>query len=60
MLYLIPVTLTFHNFWTYPPKQRTVQTIMFMHNLALMGGLLLVMTFGPSLLSFDHRKEQVT
>src|SRR5207302_8900156 len=23
LLYLIPVTLTFHNFWTYPPDQQT-------------------------------------
>ena len=42
-LFLIPVTLTFHNFWTYTdPKEHTVHMIMFMHNLALMGGLLLV------------------
>jgi putative oxidoreductase len=52
-LFLIPVTLTFHNFWTYPPEEQKVQTILFMHNLTLMGGLLLVMTFGPGPLSLD-------
>src|SRR5437868_14990555 len=43
-LFLIPVTLTFHNFWTYAdPKEQKENMILFMHNLALMGGLLLVM-----------------
>src|SRR5439155_7490492 len=40
LLYLIPVTLTFHNFWTYPPEQQRVQMLFLMHNLTLMGGLL--------------------
>ncbi len=52
-LFLIPVTLTFHNFWTYPPEAQQQQMINFMHNLTLMGGLLLVMTFGPGPLSLD-------
>jgi putative oxidoreductase len=53
-LFLIPVTLTFHNFWTYPPEQQQQQMIMFMHNLTLMGGLILVMTFGPGAFSIDR------
>ena len=52
-LFLIPVTLTFHNFWTYPEDQQQEQMILLMHNLTLMGGLLLVMTFGPGPLSLD-------
>ena len=52
-LFLIPVTLTFHNWWTYPPEEQEVQMLFFLHNLTLMGGLLLVMTFGPGPLSFD-------
>jgi len=56
ILFLIPVTLTFHNFWTYPPDQQQQQMILFMHNLALMGGLLLVVTIGPGPLSIDHNK----
>jgi putative oxidoreductase len=53
LLFLIPVTLTFHNFWTYPPEEQRMQMILFMHNLTLMGGLLLVMTIGPGPLSID-------
>jgi len=44
LLYLIPVTLTFHLFWTYPPEQQQLQMVLFLHNLALMGGLLMVIT----------------
>jgi putative oxidoreductase len=55
-LFLIPVTLTFHNFWTYAdPKEQKVNMLFFLHNLALMGGLLLVMTCGPGRLSIDRK-----
>jgi putative oxidoreductase len=58
-LFLIPVTLTFHNFWTYAdPKERQDNMILMMHNLTLMGGLLLVMTFGPGPISLDHRRRR--
>jgi putative oxidoreductase len=57
-LFLIPVTLTFHNFWTYTdPKERIQNMILMMHNLTLMGGLLLVMTFGPGPFSIDFWKR---
>jgi len=57
-LFLIPVTLTFHNFWTYPPDKQKEQMILFMHNLALMGGLLLIMTVGPGHYSLDHQRAK--
>lgn len=54
LLFLIPVTLTFHNFWTYTdPKEFQDNMILMMHNLTLMGGLLLVITAGPGPLSID-------
>jgi putative oxidoreductase len=56
-LFLIPVTLTFHNFWTYPEDQKQQQMIMFMHNLTLMGGLLLLMSYGPGPFSLDRRNS---
>src|SRR5829696_6186463 len=60
-LFLIPVTLTFHNFWTYAdPKEQHINMILFMHNLALMGGLLLVMTFGPGPFSLDRRRRSAS
>jgi putative oxidoreductase len=57
-LYLIPVTLTFHDWWTYPPAEQQTQMLFFLHNLTLMGGLLLVMAFGPGPISIDLRESE--
>jgi putative oxidoreductase len=42
ILYLLPVTFTFHDFWTFPESERPTQMFSFLHNIALMGGLLLL------------------
>src|SRR5437588_13098751 len=42
--WLIPVMLTFHNFWAYGGAQQQGQMINFLKNLAIMGGLLVVAT----------------
>ena len=53
-LFLIPVTLTFHTWWTYTdPKEQQANMLFFMHNLTILGGLLLLMTIGPGPVSFD-------
>jgi len=49
------VTVFFHNFWAMPEAQKMMQQIQFMKNLALIGGLLLVIAFGPGRLSIDRR-----
>jgi putative oxidoreductase len=49
------VTYFFHNFWAAPEAEKVMQQIQFMKNLALIGGLLLVMAFGPGRLSVDKR-----
>jgi uncharacterized membrane protein YphA (DoxX/SURF4 family) len=36
------------------------EMILFMHNLALMGGVLMVIAFGPGTLSIDHRARSLT
>lgn len=54
-LYLIPVTLTFHNFWTYPAAEQRTQMLFLIHNVALMGGLLLLMSRGPGPFSVDAK-----
>jgi putative oxidoreductase len=60
-LFLIPVTLTFHHFWTFTdPKEHQVNMLFFMHNLTLMGGLLLLMTVGPGPLSLDLQGRRAT
>jgi putative oxidoreductase len=55
VVFLIPTTLIFHNFWALQGMEQQVQMIMFMKNLAILGGLLLVIGFGPGPLSLDHR-----
>jgi putative oxidoreductase len=49
------VTFFFHNFWAVPEAQKMMEQITFLKNLALIGGLLLVMAFGPGRLSIDKR-----
>lgn len=47
--------LIFHNFWAVPPEQALNQTIHFMKNVAIMGGLLQVCAFGAGRYAFDRR-----
>jgi putative oxidoreductase len=39
-IWLVPVTLVFHNFWAVPAAQQQDQMINFLKNLAIIGGLL--------------------
>ncbi|MCM2277665.1 MAG: DoxX family protein [Oligoflexia bacterium] len=57
-LYLVPVTLFFHNFWSYSGGERTLQLIMFLKNLSIMGGMLGVAANGPGLYSIDGRRAR--
>jgi len=63
VLFLVPVTLTMHNFWAVTdPMQAQMQHIMFMKNLAMLGGALLISYFGRGPVSLDdwlkHRSEK--
>ncbi len=49
------VAFLFHNFWAMPEAQKVLQQSMFMKNLAMVGGLLFVMAFGPGRFSIDKR-----
>ena len=55
-LFLIPTTLIFHNFWAVDAAQVQSQTIHFMKNLCIVGGMLYVMAFGAGPFSVDNRK----
>ncbi len=56
-LFLIPTTLIFHNYWAMPPEQATAQLISFRKNLAIMGGLLYVVAFGPGPFSVGRSRR---
>src|SRR5712692_5022633 len=54
VLFLIPVTLTMHNFWAVKdPMMAQMQQAMFMKNLSMLGGALLISYFGAGPLSLD-------
>ena len=52
-VYLIPTTLLFHNFWAADAAHHQEQLINFLKNLAIMGGLLMVIAHGAGPLSID-------
>lgn len=57
IIFLIPTTLIFHDFWTYEGEERQTQMIHFMKNLAIMGGVMLILGFGAGPISVDNRRE---
>lgn len=52
-LYLIPVTVLFHNFWSLEGADRQAQFVEFLKNLAILGGLAYVANAGPGCISLD-------
>ena len=48
-------TLLFHNFWAASADQAVLQMIMFLKNLAMFGGLLLVVVHGAGRLALNRR-----
>src|SRR2546425_12332794 len=42
LIFLVPVTLVFHNFWAVPAAQQQVEMANFLKNLAIGGGVLIV------------------
>jgi putative oxidoreductase len=47
----------FHAFWSAPPAQAMVQNLLFMKNLSVAGGLLLLAALGPGAWSLDARRQ---
>ena len=55
VLFLLPTTFVFHNFWTYPPAAQGLQQAMFLKNLSMLGGSLLVVYWGAGPASLDAK-----
>ena len=53
-LFLIPVSMAFHPFWTMAGAEAMQNQINFMKNLSIMGGMLMVAAFGPGRYSIDR------
>lgn len=45
-LFLIPVTLIFHPFWAVEAAKQQIDMIMFLKNIAIMGGMLYIVAYG--------------
>lgn len=56
VLFLVPVTFMMHKFWgVQDPMMAQVQMIMFMKNMSMLGGALLISHFGAGPFSLDAR-----
>ena len=56
VVFLVPVTLAMHNFWDVAdPLEALGQQVMFLKNLSILGGALLVTQLGSGPASLDHR-----
>ena len=59
VLFLVPVTLLMHNFWAFvDPNLIELEKAMFMKNLTMLGGALLITYFGAGPVSFDALIER--
>lgn len=47
----------FHNFWAMPAEQVGINQIMFLKNLSIAGGLLMMSAFGAGALSLDAKRK---
>jgi putative oxidoreductase len=48
----------FHNYWAMPAEQQMMQQLMFMKNVSIVGGLLVLFAFGAGSLSLDARRAK--
>ncbi len=51
LLFLIPVTLIFHPYWTFEGQEARHQFHSFFKNLAIMGGMAYILAYGSGPLS---------
>ena len=54
-LFIAAATYWFHDFWHMADQAARTNQIMFLKNVAVVGGMLLVVAFGPGRFSVDRR-----
>ena len=54
-IFTLLAAVLFHNYWAVPAAQQGLQQILFMKNLAMTGGLLMVVAYGAGRWSVDGR-----
>jgi putative oxidoreductase len=61
VLFLLGVTPAMHNFWAVKdPMMAQMQMVMFLKNVSMLGGALLISQFGAGPLSLDARRESAS
>jgi putative oxidoreductase len=58
LVFLVPATLYFHNYWTFPPAEQRNQRNHFLKNVAIGGALLFILGTGAGSLSLDERRAR--
>jgi len=51
--FTLAASVLFHNFWAMPAEQAYVQQLMFMKNLSVAGGLLMIVALGGGAIGFN-------
>lgn len=60
VLFLLPVTIVMHDFWTITdPQTAQMQMVNFMKNTSLLGGALLIFVLGSGPYSFDQGRNRL-
>jgi putative oxidoreductase len=54
-LFTVATGFFFHKFWSVPTDQAMLQHIMFFKNMAITGGVLMLVAFGPASWSLDAK-----
>lgn len=54
IIVLVPTTIYFHDFWNSPSEQQQFQLVEFMKNMAILGGLLMVLANGSGKISIKR------
>jgi putative oxidoreductase len=61
VLFLVPVTLMLHKFWTVTdPMMAQIQMILFLKSVSMLGGALLITQFGAGPFSLDALRSRRT
>lgn len=57
-IFTVVITLIFHNYWMVAEAQYNVQRQLFNKNLAVVGGLLIIVVYGAGLFSVDAWRKK--
>lgn len=55
--FTLVASILFHNYWSFPADQQMMQQLMFIKNIAVVGGLLTLAAWGAGKWSLDARRK---